>query len=429
MKTTRLCCLLLALLLLAGCAAAPAAPAPSPEPTPSPTATPVPTPAPTPEPSPEPTPCAHPAWENGVCTACGALCPHPAHDAETRLCTSCGELIPHNYRNLTCTLCGASAHFADEQIPRWLFRPCEHAGRVETLRYFVPYLAGDGDTEPYEKQMTVYLPYGYDPAERYDVLVLLHGLGGSEDYWLAQAQDYHYPSGDYVFTANLLDNMMELGLCRKMIVAAPTFYRIPPEVTLPEDGGIMLPDEDEIEIEGEDIEILGEDEWYYDFGYDWDLPSFTAELRDGILPAIADNYATWAEDCTIEAIGAAREHFAYAGLSMGSMFAYASVLPRCLDCFAWFGCFAGSDGNMAWLAGQLNSEPLNALPIEMFYNSIGTFDNFYWQHTAQYRELVEAADNLTEGQNAVMTEFKGLGHTYASWSLGLYNFLPLLFSE
>lgn len=418
----RLLPLLLALLCLAGCAAreTPAVtPSPIAAPTTEPTSvpTPAPTPVPTPAPTQEPTPCPHALWENGVCADCGAVCAHPAHDAQTRLCAVCGTLMPHSYVDLVCTRCGGSAQFATERIPQILFRPCEQQGTVETLAYPVPYRGEEADFV-YEKTMTVYLPYGYDPAERYNVLVLLHGQYGSEYYWLSRAQDY---DGAYVFTSNLLDNMMALGLCRRMIVAAPSFYHIPALPDNPIEG-------EEIELaESEIVEIVSDDEWYYDFGYDWDLQSFTAELRDGILPALADHYSTWAEDSSIEAITAARDHFAYAGLSMGSMFAYTSVIPRCLDCFSYFGCFAGSDGNMPWLADTLNAEPLSELPIHLFFNSIGTFDRFYERHTEQYSELVERAEGLTDGENAVMLEFKGIDHRYDSWALGLYNFLPLLF--
>ena len=42
-----------------------------------------------------------------------------------------------------------------------------------------------------------------------------------------------------------------------------------------------------------------------------------------------------------DGVAAAREHFAYAGLSMGSIYAYTSIIPECLDLFAWFGFFSG----------------------------------------------------------------------------------------
>lgn len=398
-------CLLFALLLLAGCASG----LPAPQTTPAHTAmpapvvsaqpTPEPTAAPTPEPTPEPTVCPHLHWENGVCADCGALCSHPEHDPVTKVCAVCGEIVPHNYVDSLCTRCGASPEFETVCIELSLFNRCEHAGTVELLSYTTQdYRPGaDGERATITKQMAVYLPYGYDPSEKYDVLILMHGLYGSERYWLISLQDYYYPNEIYVSTANLLDNMMDSAACRKMIVAAPTFYR-------------------------------NSANWY-DYERDTDQACFTRELREDILPAIVANYSTWAADGSPEAISAVREHFAYAGLSMGSIYAYTSVIPDCLDLFGWFGCFSGSDGDMPSLAAQMNEPPLSEYPIYFFYNSIGTSDSFYSLHWNQYHDLVWRCDALEDGVNAAFTEYEGLGHIYTAWSLGLYNFLPLLFSE
>ncbi len=402
----RICFILCLCLLLtmAACAASPAAPAePVAETAPAVTVSDAPAPSPaaeTPAPTPEPTPCPHPAWEEGVCTACGARCGHPTHDAETRICPVCGEAVPHNYIADVCTRCGAAAVFETVCIPRELFFPCEHAGTVEMLTYVTEdyRINTDGDDRlALKKQMAVYLPYGYDPSEQYDVLILLHGLYGSERYWLVDLQDYFYPYQDYVSTANLIDNMMDTAACRKMIIAAPTFYRNSANS--------------------------------YDYSRGIDQERFTRELREDILPALVSHYSTWAADSSPAAISAAREHFAYAGLSMGSMYAYTSVIPDCLDLFAWFGCFSGSDGDMPSLAEQLNRPPLSEYPIRYFYNSIGTSDSFYSLHWNQYHDLVWRCDGLSEGENAAFTEFEALGHTYTAWSIGLYNFLPLLFAE
>ena len=398
-------CLLLALALLAGCAAreAPSAPAEATaridgavtaEPAPPPEAS----DEPAAEATGEPTPCPHENWENGVCAACGERCAHPAHDAETRLCSVCGEAVPHSYVGGFCTRCGAAPVFETVCVPRELFEPCEHAGTVELLSYVTEdyriNTVGD-DRLALKKQMAVYLPYGYDPSEKYDVLILMHGLYGSERYWLVDLQDYFYPYQDYVSTANLIDHMMDSAACRKMIIAAPTFYR--------------------------------DSRNSNDFFRGLDQVSFTRELRESILPALISQYSTWAENGSPETIASVREHFAYAGLSMGSMYAYTSILPDCLDLFGWFGCFSGSDGDMPALADELNGGLLSEYPICFFYNSIGTNDSFYSLHWNQYHDLVWRCDGLTEGENAAFTELDELGHTYTAWSIGLYNFLPLLF--
>ena len=389
MKAARCLALLLALLMLAGCAAqrspAPAAVTAEPERTPDLII--------------EATACPHPAWENGRCTGCGLRCSHTLHDLETRRCLTCGEIVPHSFLMGFCRRCGVEPHFETERVPRELFEPCAHAGRVLMLSYeTADYRSGPhGETlEPIEKQMAVYLPYGYDPAERYDVLILLHGMGGSENYWLVEPQDYAFPSRDMVYTTDLLDNMIDSAACRPMIVAAPTFYR-----------NSLRPN---------------------DYQYVPDRDIFARELRETILPTLARTFSTYAVDGSQLSITQAREHFAFAGLSQGSIYVYTSILPDCLSCFAWFGAFSGSDGNMGALAEKLNTPPEREWPIDLFYNGAGTRDGFCGLQKNQYQTLVSRAAPLIDGENAYFHEYEGLAHVYAAWSLGLYNFLPLLFS-
>ena len=113
---------------------------------------------------------------------------------------------------------------------------------------------------------------------------------------------------------------------------------------------------------------------------------------------------------------------------MGSIYAYLSMMPDCLDIFGWYGCFSGSDGNMNQLAAVLNDENHADKPIYYFYNSIGSRDSMFYLHHGQYHELVDRADGLTDGVNAAFTEIKGASHLYTAWATGLYNFLPVLFS-
>ena len=382
---------------------------PTPAPTRSPTA------SPTPSPEPTPTPCPHLRWENGVCADCGAECAHeswidgkcavcslpcdhPDHDRETLLCSRCGALVPHDYRKNVCTLCGAEPVFYAERLPRELFNPRAEKGDVQILTYQTD-VYGPFTTEGAmmrEKEMLVYVPYGYDPAERYDVLVLLHGSGCDQSYWLEKDQDYSSEHLDAVYTRDLLDNLMATGRSRKVIIATPTFYK----------------------------DELGAD----NYGRKADEPRFLKELREVILPLLIDTYSTYAGSSSPEDMAAAREHFGFAGLSMGSIYAYTGVIPECLDLFSWFGCFSGSDGYMDQLAASLNAEPNASRPIYYFYNSIGTRDPYFYLHRGQYADLISMAKGLTEGENAAMTEIKDTGHEYISWSAGLANFLSVAFS-
>lgn len=382
--------LLILALLLSGCVYRPETAAPAPTASALPVMAPAEsTPAPTPSPSPEPTP-------TPALTPVPTPCPHTAHDPESRRCTLCGELLPHNYVKDTCTLCGGHPEFYEEVLPRELFEPCPRQGRVETLSYTTTAYTPTTSRVPVEikKELQVYLPYGYDPAEKYDLLILLHGRGGSETTWLQKQEQYAPDSLEEVNTGDLLDNLIAQGRCRKLIVAAPTYYRDSSD-----------PDSYKRQL---------------------DQPRFTRELREDILPLLIESCSTWAESGSEEDIIAAREHFGFAGLSMGSIYAYTSIIPDCLDYFSWFGCFSGSDGYMDYLAGLLNSSRFS---ISYFYNSVGARDPYYYLHTGQYKELVDLCSVLTPGENCAMSVIADVGHEYAAWAAGLANFLSLAFAS
>lgn len=61
-----------------------------------------------------------------------------------------------------------------------------------------------------ERRMTVYLPAGYERGGRYPVLYLLHGAGQDEDAWTTDGR-----------AAQILDNLIAQGRCRRMIVVMP----------------------------------------------------------------------------------------------------------------------------------------------------------------------------------------------------------------
>ena len=343
--------------------------------------------------------CEHPAWEESRCVRCHVLCRHPEHDEETQLCTTCGAFVAHTYVGGHCPRCGKWPALQSDPLPKWLFAPCDAKGTVQTLSYethdYVKERA-DGGTYTRNKKLCVYLPAGYDASEKYDVLILLHGMGDNERYWLLKDQEYYGPA-EKVRTTDLLDNMMAAGLCRRMIIVTPTFY----------------PNSDDI----------------YRYNRWGDQEQFTLELRQDILPLIVEKFSTWAQDGTQAGISAVREHFGYAGLSMGSIYAYNSFLPLCMDLFAWYGCFSGSETYVSLTANAINAPNNAKYPILFFYNSCGVNDGMKKNHYQQYKKLVELCPAFTESVNATFTDIYGAAHEYKAWGLGLYNFLLIAFQQ
>ena len=152
-------------------------------------------------------------------------------------------------------------------------------------------------------------------------------------------------------------------------------------------------------------------------------------MRNDLLPFLVSNYSTYAAGGSPEEISAARNHFGYAGLSMGSIYAFTSFMPKALDLFGWFGCFSGSDANMGELIAALNDPENRRYPIYYFYNCIGVKDDMYETHYAQYYDLVAEVECLTDGDNAAFTSVKKCNHDYKAWGTGLYNFLRVVFAQ
>ena len=344
--------------------------------------------------------CDHPGWTDGVCVACGTPCAHEEHDYDSCVCFTCGQTVGHNYTTSKCPMCGRVPAFTDTAVEKSFFTSSSRPGTLETITYqthdYVYERLGYG-YEPFYKNMTVYLPYGYDSSKQYNVLILLHGTNGNETYWFGDNLVYTtYGADFYVHTNRMVDNLIASGMAREMIIVTPTFYRFSND--------------------------------YSRYTREKDEEQFTRELREDILPAIIERYSTYAADGSIESVTAARDHFAYAGLSMGSIYAYNSIMPLCLDCFAWFGCFSGSDCYVDLAVDALNSDANSAYPIRYFYNSIGTSDSMSKLHRAQFIELTDRVDGLTDGENAWFTQIPGAGHAYSAWIVGLYNFLQVAFA-
>lgn len=59
---------------------------------------------------------------------------------------------------------------------------CDQQGTVEEITYQTKAYATD--KRIVEKKALVYLPYGYDESESYNILYLMHGTGDDEEYWL-----------------------------------------------------------------------------------------------------------------------------------------------------------------------------------------------------------------------------------------------------
>lgn len=332
------------------------------------------------------TPCPHEEWEIGVCTACEYACEHiGTHDPDTLLCSVCGSFGYHVFEDYACD-CGVTTIFEMDGIPEEYLIDCDQKGTVETITYTTEvYTTG----EIKEVKAQVYLPYGYDAEKAYDILYLVHGMGADHEYWFGGGEMAN-------LTTTILDNAIKSGMCDPVIVVTPTFNT----------------------------------NWVNNFG---------KELIDALIPAVESKYATYAEgDVSVENIKATRAHRAYAGLSMGSMVSWSSILDYCTDYVGYVGsysCAPADDINKALgmvedIAANMK-EDLTAADNEIYFwfNGSGVKDKSHEiPQLYSYQKMLELCpDVFSDGVNSCWVDYPDGMHSAPWWQLDLFNSLKVFF--
>lgn len=297
------------------------------------------------------------------------------------------EVHIHSYCNGICSECGAKPEFVTDFLPAEFYQQIDHAGTVQKYNYTTKAYVGTELT--YDKSLCVYIPYDYDPAHPYDVLVLVHGAGGDEDSWLNTVYDY----GDIQMCGRvILDNIFDRGLARPCLVVCPVT-----EIPLCQgltSGILQLQD----------------------------------ELREVILPYIAENYSTYAKDGSIESLREARDHFGLGGLSNGALFVYEGGMRHDFDLFSSFMALSGN-GEPWKTVGIIQDNEFKDLPIRCLFTGAGTYNDWQQNYTEiGYTYFLENEPRVADGKNAWRVDVEG-EHEWKVWFTDLYNALPLMFQE
>lgn len=225
------------------------------------------------------------------------------------------------------------------------------------------------------RRLTVYTPYGYEanPKAKYPVLYLLHGAGGDEEAWSSMGR-----------TAQILDNLIEKGLAKPMIVVMPNGN---PNQQAAQTFGLPTTE------------------------YDWRDPAnrnlYVQSLVEEIVPFIEKNYRTVAK----------KSHRAIAGLSMGGghTIAASGMYPDKFDYICPLSMGARkSDELTAQIQGIKNAG------YKLYWLACGNTDFLF----DQANELDAA---LTENGLEHTYYVSEGGHVWANWRLYLNTFAPLLF--
>lgn len=260
------------------------------------------------------------------------------------------------------------------------------AGTVEEITYTTKDYYGTG--EEMTKPAYVYLPYGYDEENRYNVIFLMHGGGGDETEWAIHT--------DFSTVRLALDNLIYYGDIEPCIVVVPNGR-----------SGVYY---------GKNSDSANA---FMDFGL---------ELRNDLIPYIDANYATYAEYSTEGYdVTASRDHRAMAGFSFGGMQSINVGLCECLDIIGYFGAF--SPATATYMAEDITKdlEKFEAYEIGYIYEICGDRDtNCAAAGYYALMPLTELTDKVVLGDNLMLQIVPG-GHETKVAQLGFYNFLQLIF--
>lgn len=330
-------------------------------------------PAPTPQPTPSPTPTPRPLREISIC---------------------------------------------EDNLDESILQPAKEQGTVELVQYMTRDRVSGGDYE-IAKDLAVYLPYGYDPAKQYDVLMLLHCAWADHRFWLVENREYRIagegmppsqddwtlPGADIpggvlpVYVPNMLDRMIEEGWCRPLIVVSPCIYLYDGQPSAAGNG--------------------------------YDYVQFSREIGPDLMAYIAENYATYAKDGSRESLAEAREHFGLLGASFGAYAEYISVIGDNYDLAAWYTFCGGGVIDPGSLVRSWQEHGTQDLPLRLLYISEGEFDDRAGPESSYYGLLYfgESTGHYFSPDNVRFTLVKGWGHEDHSYLVGLFNTLQLFFRE
>ena len=339
--------------------------------------------------------CAH-EWREGVCAVCGLVCTHESHDPEDLVCAACGLKAAHSYRNGVCTRCGAVPSFwgSLQDVPASLKVEAQEHGTMES--YHFPLVEWEILPGPHatvfvedrrKRDMVVYTPPGYDPEERYNVVILSPGAGHSAHYWLERPNRLGTEVGR-IKGCELLDRLIENGIIEPAIFVTVEYY-----------------------LYGAPAEIA--------VGYGRDL-------RERVLPFLAANYGTWASVGEQGELIPAPEHFAFVGASFGAMIGW-ELLAGNTDLFSYWGFLSGAFKTEEGMASQLNDRPDDAYPIHWLYAGDGA-DAQGWRpymHKTEY--LDKHCGALKLGENFCFVAVEQTSHNFSAWDIGLINSLQVFF--
>ena len=288
-------------------------------------------------------------------------------------------------------------------MEQYQYHDVNRRGTIKNIRYVTTNQQG----EAREKYANIYLPYGYEEADKekkYNILYVMHGGGGNPDAWL-----------DCSKIKNMLDYSVSEKQIEPLIVVFPSYYK---------------------ETEGR----VGSVDRDMERGH---VQFFQKELIDDLLPAVEKGCNTYAEATTKEAFKASRMHRGFSGFSMGGATTW-FALTHNMDYFSYFVPLSGDCWELESQGGLLQPDETarvlhdhvirSGYGIKEYYIYVatGTEDIAYEALNAQIHAMRKFSDTFIEEEDLAKGNLHymladGEVHSYEAVYQYLYHILPYLY--
>ena len=280
-------------------------------------------------------------------------------------------------------------------VPTEFFQSSTKQGKVELVEYESKDYTSSNKTVTH-KPAYVYVPYGYDASQKYDIIYLLHG-------WTGTAEQY-FALSNWPQMKNLFDNLIEKGLCRPFIAVSPTWDK--------------------------DNQSKGWAESTQEAAV------FSQEYVNDLIPAVESRYSTYCVDFTPEGIIASRSHRAIGGFSLGSITTW-YVFEQAFAYSRWYLPMSGDNWHMGMYGGQYYPEETAKFLAELVNSSPYKNDFYVWYAVGSNdvrlpqthnQALAMASLNKTfNDKNFSYHQKPGGQHDFNSVWEFCYNALPFFF--
>lgn len=276
-----------------------------------------------------------------------------------------------------------------------LRKEADEKGRVELVDYTAHNYCL-GYAPEITKTMAVYLPYGYEESRQYNVIFVCHGAVGDCRMFTTDMHTFRENGEEIELTfADLYDRLIQYGGMEPAVIVGVTHWVMGDRAS-------------------NDALINS-------------LVSFGQEMKQDILPFVAEHYATYAASSELTDIEAARSHFAWYGASFGSTLGHQKIMTEDLDCIGYFANISGCHVSTGLIQYNLQNAGNEGEKVYYYLSGAGDQDVSRNEAVTGYNSVTACLGSLEDGVNSAFVLSENSDHGDNLWISSFCNAARVFF--